>query len=350
LRVLSAAGLGSHNIPVVAGQNKPLMRPPLHCPQIHGESGLDGPFGGPVLPASNPTATPGKAVLIMFDTIQKNFNNSTTSSDKHTKVQLVATGALTNVAVLLILFPEVVDMIEIVLMGGALGIGNTGPVVEFNIQTDPEAARVVFESGAQVTMVPLEVTHTALATPEVLKRINDIEPGHPFLGLIAALLLFFAETYKRVFRFEHPPLHDPCAVAYVIAPELFEVEKLRVDIETQSELSAGQTVVDLWGSSGKKPNANVCMKLKVDKFWNLMVDAIEAATNASTLETKVPVAKGPVQVARPLSGGGGSSSGAGSEVAKEDKDEVFGMSFSTGGFIEGCGDEEDALKDINGVV
>jgi inosine-uridine nucleoside N-ribohydrolase len=117
----------------------------------------------------------------MFDTIQKNFING----GKKRKVRLVATGALTDVAVLLILFPEVVDMLqEIVLMGGCLGIGNTGPVVEFNIQTDPEAARVVFESGAPVTMVPLEVTHTALATPEVLERINNIQPGHPFLELI----------------------------------------------------------------------------------------------------------------------------------------------------------------------
>ncbi|KAL4513671.1 hypothetical protein Ndes2526B_g05026 [Nannochloris sp. 'desiccata'] len=345
LRVLSSSGLDRHcHIPVVAGQNKPLMRPPLHCPQIHGESGLDGPYGGPVLPPSSRTATPGKAVLIMFDAIQKRYKSDIGGSNKR-KVQLVATGALTNVALLLILFSEVIDMIEIVLMGGALGIGNTGPVVEFNIQTDPEAARVVFESGAQVTMVPLEVTHTALATPEVLERIHNIHPGgHPFLELIAALLLFFAETYKRVFKFEHPPLHDPCAVAYVIAPELFTVEKLRVDIETQSELSAGQTVVDLWGSSGKSPNANVCMHLNVDKFWDLMIDAIESAASASTLETKVVVAKGPVQVVRPPSSSSGASEMAKGEAVMEE------MDIPNERYLEGCGDEEDVLEDINGVV
>ena len=330
LRVLSAAGI-SDDIPVVAGQNKPLMRPPLHCPQIHGESGLDGPFGGPVLPASGRTATPGKAVLVMFNAIQKSYLNNTRK-----KVQLVATGALTNVALLLILFPEVIPMVDVILMGGALGIGNTGPVVEFNIQTDPEAARVVFESGAQITMVPLEVTHTALATPDVLEKINGIDPGHPFLELIAALLLFFAETYKRVFKFEHPPLHDPCAVAYVIAPEFFTVERLRVDIETQSELSAGQTVVDVWGSSGKKPNANVCMKMNVDKFWDLMIDAIESAANASTLETKVVVATGPVAVARPPSSSTASERAKGFEVEN--------------GSVEGYGDEEDVLEDIDNVI
>lgn len=341
LRVLSAAGLDRQDhIPVVAGQNKPLMRPPLHCPQIHGESGLDGPYGGPVLPPSNRTATPGKAVVIMFDAIQQKYDTSDNGGSNKRKVQVVATGALTNVALLVILFPEVIDMIEIVLMGGALGLGNTGPVVEFNIQTDPEAARVVFESGAQITMVPLEVTHTALATPEVLERINNIHPGvHPFLELIAALLIFFAETYKRVFKFEHPPLHDPCAIAYVIAPELFTVEKLRVDIETQSELSAGQTVVDLWGSSGKQPNANVCMKMNVDKFWDLMIDAIGAAANASTLETRVVVAKGPVQVAGPPSSSNGASEMAEGEAVME-------MENAN----RGCGDGEDVLEDINGVV
>ena len=284
LRVLAAAGLDQ--IPVVAGQDKPLMRPSLHCPQIHGESGLDGPFGGPVLPPATHSALPQKAVLVMAETIRERF----LLGDGNVRIQLVATGALTNVALLLILYPEFIDMVNIVLMGGALGVGNTGPVVEFNIQTDPEAARVVFESGAHVTMIPLEVTHTALATPEILSRINT-PPNHPFLELIVELLTFFAETYKRVFKFEHPPLHDPCAVAYVIAPELFKTERVRVDIETCSTLSAGQTVVDVWGSSGKAPNAVVCMEMDVMKFWDLMVDAIHAAAVASPLREKTKVIK-----------------------------------------------------------
>ena len=173
-------------------------------------------------------------------------------------------------------------MVDVVLMGGALGVGNTGAVVEFNMQIDPEAAAVVFNSGARVTMVPLEVTHTALVTPEVLDRIRS-PPDHPFVELIAELLLFFADTYRRVFRFEHPPLHDPCAVAYVVAPELFEMEHLRVDIETASTLSAGQTVVDVWGSSGRAPNAYVAMAMDVPRFWDAMVAAVHAAAAASPL-------------------------------------------------------------------
>jgi inosine-uridine nucleoside N-ribohydrolase len=153
-------------------------------------------------------------------------------------------------------------------------------VVEFNIQIDPEAAAVVFSSGVSVTMVPLEVTHTALVTNEVQQRIQAPGP-HPFLDLIRELLVFFAETYKTTFRFENPPLHDPCAVAYVIAPELFTVEHLRVDVETCSPLSAGQTVVDIWKQSGRPPNAYVCMRMDVQMFWELIVAAVHEAAKHS---------------------------------------------------------------------
>lgn len=243
-------------------------------------------MGGPVLPPATHDALPGKGVLLMYAHIKKCF------TERGECVALVATGALTNVALLLMLYPEVVSegMIEIVLMGGAVGVGNTGPVVEFNIQIDPEAAHVVFNSGANVTMVPLEVTHTALATPEVLGRILT-PPDHPFLVLIAELLLFFADTYKRVFKFEHPPLHDPCAVAYVIAPEIFTTRRLRVDVEKCSELTAGQTVVDVWGHSKLAANVTVCMEMEVDKFWEMVVEAVHKAAEASPLVAPPPVAE-----------------------------------------------------------
>jgi len=305
LRVLAAAGL--QNIPVVAGQQKPLLRPPvgsheisfptlnkinrrslafnlsflqLHCPEIHGKSGLDGPLGGPVLLPTTMTAVPGKAAILMFEAIRHSF-----SKNKEEPVTLIATGALSNVALLLMLYPELVDqrMVEIVLMGGAIGIGNTHPVAEFNIQTDPEAAHVVFTSGAPVCMVPLEVTHTALVTKQVMQKILT-PPDHPFLKLIAELLLFFADTYKKVFKFEDgPPLHDPVAVAYAIAPEIFVVEKLHVEVERCSPLSSGQTIVDVWGRSGLQPNATVCKSVDVDAFWELLINAVrDAAAVVST--------------------------------------------------------------------
>ena len=191
-------------------------------------------------------------------------------------------------------------------------------------QVDPEAAHVVFESGADVTMVPLEVTHTALVTPAVLSRIGD---GTQLRRLVREMLLFFQGSYRRVFGFEHPPLHDPCAVAcapafrsarrcslgdcagmrdtcvvacrcaaesgvrcgvvgcstrrYVIAPQLFEAERYRVDVETGSALSAGQTVVDVWRQSKRAPNAGVATRMDVAAFWELMLAAVDAADAAA---------------------------------------------------------------------
>eukprot|EP00775_Hariotina_reticulata_P008905 gene8905-9082_t len=217
LDVLDLIGLSRVN--VVMGQHKPLMRSTaLLCPEIHGETGLDGPEGGPVLPHTARQPLPGKAPIVMFQHISWHHNQH-----PEQKVQLICTGALTNAALLLLLYPEVQDMIEVTIMGGALGVGNTGPVQEFNIQVDPEAAKIVFESGVPLTMVPLETTHTALATSAVLSRMFH-GASTPFKQLVEMLLTYFATTYRDVFNFhEGAPLHDPCAVAAVFAPDIFEV-------------------------------------------------------------------------------------------------------------------------------
>lgn len=196
-------------------------------------------------------------------------------------------------------------------MGGALGVGNTGPVAEFNLQLDPEAASVLFSCGVELAMVPLEVTHTALVTQPVLDQIGD---HTEFRRLVRELLLFFRDSYKSHFDFDDPPLHDPCAVAcaarapapqttalpspsrtspvrslrfpslipprtpllpllspdarsYVFAPHIFEAKRYRVDIEYTSPLSFGQSVVDVWAHSGKEPNATVALKMDVPAFW-----------------------------------------------------------------------------------
>ncbi|GAX72991.1 hypothetical protein CEUSTIGMA_g443.t1 [Chlamydomonas eustigma] len=308
LDIVHAAGLPL--IEVVAGLGKPLLRhSAILCPEIHGDSGLDGPEGGPLLPKSPLKANPGKAVLIMFEAIQEHYMQKPEGE----KIRLVCIGPLSNAAILFTLYPEVIPMVEVVLMGGCLGVGNTGPVMEFNIQTDPEAAKVVFECGVKLTMIPLEVTHTVLATPEVLRAVAGISENDTrdetngdlhssqnmtpsadcahiasrartlFRKAMVHLLLFFAETYRTEFEFPHPPLHDPCAVAYVIAPEIFKVRDMRVDIEVCSEVSAGQTVCDRWNSSKRSPNCSVAMEVDVNSFWRLMQEAIAAADAVSPL-------------------------------------------------------------------
>ncbi len=277
------------HVPVHKGQAKPLCRAPHpYCPEIHGQSGLDSLDGSPLFPPAPAPAPPppppsssteARCVRAMREAVAA-------ANGAGRKLTLVATGALTNVALLLLLHPELAaesrrDDFEVVLMGGCYGLGNTGPVAEFNIQIDPEAAKVVFESGARVTMVPLEVTHTALATERVLARIAGNSPDPSALrAKLCDLLCFFKESYRSYFGFEDPPLHDPCAVAYVIAPSLFEAERIRVDIETGSALCAGQTVCDRHNLKGKPTNATVCFRMDVDGFWDLICDAVDACDEA----------------------------------------------------------------------
>lgn len=255
---------------VYPGAAKPLSRPRRNCPEIHGASGLDGPD----IPHAPRNPNDEKAVIAMARAIK-------TSGTETQSVYLVATGALTNVALLLSLFPELVPFVKVVIMGGAMGKGNTNPVAEFNIQCDPEAAHIVFESGADVTMVPLEVTHTALVTPEV--RAALMGTGSRFCRLVDELLQFFADTYRDVFQFDDPPLHDPCAVFYVLQPDLFNSKLLRVDVETSSPLSAGQTICDVWHQSNKPPNVRVCTEMNVPRFWEEMVAAVRRADSVCPL-------------------------------------------------------------------
>eukprot|EP00873_Tetraselmis_striata_P000181 jgi/Tetstr1/420445/TSEL_011558.t1 len=302
LRMLRAAGL--EHIDVVQGAHKPLMRGAPLCPEIHGESGLSPTRAQPqqqpgaaraeghpvphpaeedpaeaALPPPRKAPLEDKAPIAMFRAIHRSFR------DGGRRCKLICTGSLTNVALLVSLYPEVADMAEVVLMGGAMGVGNTGPVMEFNIQTDPEAASIVFQAGWPVAMVPIEVTHTALVTPDVLRRIQQRDT--PFCSIICRLLLFFRETYKEVFQFEDPPLHDPCAVAYCLHPEIFTVKRMRVDIETKSDLSAGQTVCDIWGQSQQPKNVDVATSMGVPAFWDLMISALHRADDASCMNKPV---------------------------------------------------------------
>jgi inosine-uridine nucleoside N-ribohydrolase len=273
---------GRSDVQVVRGQGKPLVREAAHCPEIHGDTGLDNREGERLFPKSSRKALEGpdnKCVNVMYQSIQ--------SAGKGRRVKVVAMGALTNVALLLTVYPELVarDEIEVVFMGGAYGLGNTGPVSEFNMQIDPEAAKVVFDSGVKVTMIPLEVTHTALATEEVIFNFRNGAKGAgeddlAFRDTLCDLLYFFKDTYKSYFGFEHPPLHDPCAVAYVIDPTIFEVEHIRVDVETASALGAGQTVCDRHNLQKKKKNAHVAYRMEVNKFWEMIFQAIGKAAAA----------------------------------------------------------------------
>jgi inosine-uridine nucleoside N-ribohydrolase len=257
LKVCSLANI--YSVPVAKGMDRPLVRPARHAPNIHGESGMDGPN----VPEPDIEPISQHAVDFIIDLLM--------SSDGD--ITLVPTGPLTNIAAAIRREPAIVPKIKAIsLMGGAIGLGNTTPVAEFNIWADPEAAAIVFDCGRPITMTPLEVTHQALATDEVLARLRAVD--RTVANFAADLLIFFGDTYRNVFGFPAPPVHDPCAVAAVVDPSLFRSHTVRVEIETMGEWTTGRTVCDIYGTLGKEPNARVGYALDVPRFWELVIAAL----------------------------------------------------------------------------
>ena len=257
-RVCSRAGI--HRVPVAAGCDRPLVREQRIAANIHGESGLEGPTfaGEPDVPLD-----PRHAVDLIIELLLASDGD----------IMLVPTGPLTNIGLAMRREPRIVPMIRhISLMGGAWGFGNQTPSAEFNILVDPEAARIVFESGVPITMCGLELTHQAKATPDVIRRFADL---HTPLGDFAVeMLRFFASTYRRLHGIDGPPLHDPTALAWVIDRTLVETQPAHVDIETHAEFSYGRTVVDLHDVLHLPKNVLVGTRLDAPRFWDLMVGAI----------------------------------------------------------------------------
>jgi len=265
---------GTPDVPVVAGSARPLLRHSKTCAEVHGETGLDG--------AELPVPCTPALEVNFAQTMYQAISTQHRARGGHEKIRLVCTAPMTNVAVLFMAYPDVVSMVEVVFMGGAMGVGNTGPVAEFNIQVDPEAARLVMQADCRVTMVPLEVTHTALVSPDIVRRIES-PPSH-FRTAMRDLMLFFRSSYEEMWGFESPPLHDPCAVAYVLRPDLFTTRMCAVEVETCNELSLGQTIVDVHDQFPDRPRTvNVAFSMDVPSFWDVMLAAVERADAVSPM-------------------------------------------------------------------
>lgn len=256
-RVCTLAGIT--DVPIAAGCDRPLLQPLAVADDVHGVSGLDGPrFAEPTV-----DVVPEHAVDLIHRILLEHPE----------PVTLVPTAPLTNIALLLTRYPDSASRIrEIVLMGGSTERGNRTPAAEFNIVTDPEAADIVFRSGVPVTMCGLNVTHQALATPEIRARFADL--GTEIGVVCAELLAYFASTYSRLWGMPHPPLHDPVAVARVIDPTLVGVVDANVTVELHGSYTRGATVVDLHQYVGRPVNARVATTLDADRFWDRMVAAV----------------------------------------------------------------------------
>jgi inosine-uridine nucleoside N-ribohydrolase len=226
---------------------------------VHGETGLDGPD----LPPPRMRPVDLHAVDFMARCLRAGPE----------PVTLVPVGPLTNVALLLALHPDAADGIgRIVLMGGAIAEGNWTPAAEFNVWSDPEAARRVFESGLDVTMVGLDVTHEARVGPADRERLRRGAGGAG--RLVAELLDFYGDFHRRTYGWEGAPIHDALAVAHVVAPGLVRTERRHVAVECGSELCRGRTVVDLWKRTGLEPNAWVAVGVDAPAFPDLLVERL----------------------------------------------------------------------------
>lgn len=252
---------GITGVPFAAGCPRPLVRTVETAAEIHGESGIDGP----VLPEPTLDLDPRHAVDLIIDTVM---------AHEPGEITIVPTAGLTNIALAVRKEPRIAERVrEVVLMGGGYHTGNWSAVAEFNIKIDPEAAHIVFNAGWPVTMVGLDLTHQALATPEVVERIANV--GTKPAVFVNELLDFFGAMYLKNQGFEAPPVHDPCAVAYVIDPSVMTVRKAPVDIELTGTLTLGMTVADFRAPAPADCRTQVAVDLDHERFWDLVVDALE---------------------------------------------------------------------------
>ncbi|HEM8820912.1 pyrimidine-specific ribonucleoside hydrolase RihA [Raoultella planticola] len=258
LRMLTL--LQRQDIPVAGGARKPLMRELIIADNVHGESGLDGP----ALPEPDFAPQSVTAVELMAKTLRESPQ----------PVTIVATGPQTNVALLLNSHPELHDKIaRIVMMGGAMVLGNWQPAAEFNIYVDPEAAEIIFQSGIPVVMAGLDVTHRAQIHGLDIERFRQL--GNPVATIVAELLDFFMEYHKDAkWGFTGAPLHDPCTIAWLLKPELFTSVERWVGVETQGKYTQGMTVVDYYFLTGNQPNTTVLLDVDREGFVDLLAERL----------------------------------------------------------------------------
>lgn len=240
---------GRPDAKVFAGCPRPLLRPLVRS-RVHGATGL----GGAKLPKPKTPLQPRHAVEWLVETVMEAPAGT---------IALATLGPLTNVATAIAQEPRIAKRLQgIVAMGGA-SLGNITPAAEFNIFFDPHAAAAVVDSGARIALVPLELTRQALVTKERLARLRAL--GTPAARAVSTMLAGYTDVEE-----EGLPLHDPCVIAYLIDPAMFEGTLINVAVETVSELTMGMTLMDWRGVSRRKPNCTVLTRLDAGRFFELL--------------------------------------------------------------------------------
>jgi purine nucleosidase len=252
---------GRPDLPLYAGCARPMRRRLVTAEHVHGATGLDGP----VLPAPTMPVQSRHGVQYLIETFRQAEPGSIT---------LVTLGPLTNVAMAVVEAPDIAPRIpEIVaVLGSWSENGNITPAAAFNEYVDPEAADVVLTSGVKLTMVPMDVTHQCLTTPS---RLAALRTNGNVCSVAAADMLAFSEAFDVAkYGWEGAPLHDPCAIAYLIAPRMFGGRNVNVVVETTGTYTSGMSVVDWWRVTNREPNALFLREVDVDSFYTLLTERL----------------------------------------------------------------------------
>ncbi len=249
------------NVPVFAGAEHPISRKLVTAEHVHGKTGLDGPI-----------LDPPKIRLQEIGAVE--FIINTVFSHSKEKVTICTLGPLTNIALAFRKEPRIKKLIEQVVMmgGGFFEGGNITPAAEFNIYVDPEAAAEVLGSGIPVVMLPLDVTHKALTSRRRIEAFRDI--GNKAGTAIAEMLDFFERFDVEKYGSEGGPLHDPNVIAYLLRPDFYGGRKVNVEVEINSDLTRGMTVVDWWNVTKKKKNVYYVNSIDDDEFFKFLTDRI----------------------------------------------------------------------------
>ncbi len=252
---------GRADVSVYAGCSKPMVLDLVTAEHVHGNTGIDGID---IVEPERPLADK-HAVDFIVDTLNAADQESIT---------LVPTGPLTNIGQAFTKDPSILRNVEqIVLMGGAMREGgNISPSAEFNILVDPHAADVVFRCGRPITVLGLDVTHQVLSTPERRERIRAID--NDAARATAGMLDFYNRHDSVKYGVRGAPLHDPCTVAWLLKPELFEGKLCNVSVETESELTMGHTAVDFWHVTDRPKNATWVHTADADGFYDLLIERL----------------------------------------------------------------------------
>ena len=252
---------GRSDIKVYSGAIRPMVRSLVTAEEVHGKTGLDGPvLPDPVMPLQTQHAV---------DFLVHTFMSHTAGT-----IPLCTLGPLTNVALALVREPRIASRIkQIVAMGGGyFEQGNVTPSAEFNIYVDPHAARIVFEAGIPLTLIPLDCTHQALTTASRVEAFRAMPNASG--PAVAAMLDFFERFDENKYGTDGGPLHDPCVIAWLLKPSLFTGRLVNVSVECESELTMGATVVDWWGVTKRPRNATVVRSIDAEAFFDLLIDRI----------------------------------------------------------------------------